>query len=330
MVKTKQQGMDKESQQIDQKVQFIRDNGFVKGQYPGFDCLYDIFSWKAGYPVYIAGAPYHGKTQFLLECLVYKSMVFGEIHALFLGETGDEAEILIEIMYIYKMKSVVKNISKNEVNRYAMDDNEYFDALQWVKHHFHIILDFEPFTMWGFYAKVDALEKKLNIKFHTTSIDPVMHLDIPESYGTSEHMYLRSALKYCNNNSKEHKRINILVNHIADLPYLKQGDIRYYPKAFPNEWAGGRMWHRFAFTMLLVYKCPKGIRNENDEYYEENQTIIWNQKPKPKGTGKFAECNLFWDWKTNRYYEKDAMGEMVFAHEQPKVIKLPVQDKLPF
>lgn len=292
---------------IQEELNQLRESGFLKGEFTGFTGLYDIFSLKKGYPIYVAGAPHAGKTEFVLELLVITSELYGWKHAIYLGETGTPAEITAELCYKFVKKPFLTKKSKGEVNEYAMTESERYSAEEWVKEHFVIFEEDnnEDFTIWNFYKSVDNYQKINNIKFDTTVIDPVMHLEIPASY-MGEHNYLKDALKFCNNNSKEQNRINFLINHIADLPALidKETGNRYYPRAMPNEWAGGRMWHRFAFTMLLVYRPPSWMKDENGlNLYYENQTIIENQKAKPKGSGKIGECSLFWDWQKNRYYE---------------------------
>lgn len=310
------QGLD--YQRIEGELFELRETGYPKGQYPGFDSLYEITSYKKGYPVYIAGAPHAGKTQFLIETLVTKSELYGEKHILYLGESGSLAEQYGEIIHTYAKKPFMKHKSKGVKNEYAMTDQEYYDSLEWVKKHFYLIEDFDPFDLWGFYAQVEKIERNEKVIFETTSIDPFMHLEIPEKFNNRDDKHLKDALKHCNDNSKKNNRVNFLVNHIADLPYMTDKDTgrRYYPMAMPNEWAGGRMWHRFAYTMLLVYRCPEGITDHNGEPYPANQTIVQNQKAKPKGTGKLGDAKIFWDWKRNRYYEEDRIGTKIYSHSK--------------
>lgn len=299
--------------EIKQDLNDLRENGYQKGYYPGFDGLYDIMSLKMGYPIYIAGAPYSGKTEFLLEILISMSERMGAKHAIFLGETGTPAEIIAELCYKYIRKPFLKKISKNVNNEYAMSDQERFEAEAWVLEHFTIIEDdnSSQFDIWAFYESVKQVEDETGNRFHTTAIDPFVHFDIPDKFGGKEHFYLKSALQFINTNSKQYNRINFVLNHIADLPYQvdKKTGNRFYPKAMPNEWAGGRMWHRFAYQMLLVYRPPSFVVDESGvPLYEENETIVENQKAKPKGSGKLGECKLYWDWRQNRYYEKDDLG----------------------
>ena len=91
------------------------------------------------------------------------------------------------------------------------------------------------------------------------------------------------------------------------------------PPALPNEWAGGRTWWRRAFTMLLVYRPPKSLTNEDGQPVEPNEAWIINQKSKPKGTGKIGRVSIFWDWKKNGYYSYDSMGNKLYSCERPQI-----------
>lgn len=305
------------SEELDQ----LRKTGFVKGDYPGFDVLWQIMSLKTKYPIYLAGAPHAGKTEFLLELLVTASELYSVHNAIYLGESGDPAEIVAELAHKHMKKPYLTKLSKGEDNRYAMTEEERYQAESWVDHHFTIIIDDsnEEFNLWNFYNRCDRIEKEKGVKFWSTSFDPIFHADIPEKYGMKEHMYLKDALKLCNINSREHDRINFLINHITDLPYIMDKDtgIRYYPKAMPSEWAGGKMWHRHAYQMLLLYRPPTHLTDEEGaKIHEENETIVVCQKAKPKGSSKLGEVSIFWDWKKNRYYEKTEDGNVLYARPQ--------------
>ena len=169
----------------------------------------------------------------------------------------------------------------------------------------------------GFYDCVLEAEKELGIKFDGTLFDPFN--DIEEElikFNGREDKFLAYALKEVRKSSKSNKRIDFIITHIADVRAVtdKEGN-RYMPAALPNEWSGGRTWWRRAFLMILVYRPPTFLKDENGKNYEENETLIICQKAKPKGIAKLGKKSIFWDWKKNRYYNY-VNGQILYSCEK--------------
>lgn len=300
----------------------FREKSIERGLFPGFDDLYDIFSLKPGYPLFIAGSPFSGKTEFALELQISATEQYGWKHFMALGETGKMEEQIAELSHKIVGKPYRKK-SKDQPDYFAMTEAEVVYAHMVIDEHF-VFVDFEgeessitSTSLLNFYKMADEAEKEYGIKFNTTLFDPFNDADENlEDYGGREDKYLKDVLRICRIDARKNNRINILVNHIADVKFMidEKTKRRYYPPAMPNEWAGGRTWHRRAFTMLLVYRPPAFRCNEHGEPYRENETIIYNQKAKPKGSGKIGHCSLFWNWKKNRFYE--SFNDEIYAHKQ--------------
>lgn len=77
--------------------------------------------------------------------------------------------------------------------------------------------------------------------------------------------------------------------------------------------------------MILIYRPPIFLCNENGKPYEPNETHIIVQKAKPKGSAKIGLSSLYWDWKTNRYYEIDDYGIKTSPFEKPKTQQTVIQ-----
>lgn len=298
----------------------LREQTASRGGFPGFDCLWDIFSLKRGYPLFIAGSPGAGKTEFTLELAIFTATNYGWRWFVNLGETGTVDEQIAELAY----KIVGKPYRKKDGDKdsiYAMTDAEAMNAHNIIDEYF-VFCDVEnpessisSLSIKQFYELADAAEREFDIKFTGTIFDPFNDADEHlESYGGREDKYLKDVLRLSRISAKKNDRIDILVNHIADIKWQmdKESGKRFTPPALPSEWAGGRTWHRRAFTMLLVYRPPIFLKNEHGEPYKPNETVIYNQKAKPKGSGKTGHCSLFWDWRRNRYYEDYHTG--IYAH----------------
>jgi len=59
----------------------FKEVGNIKGFNSGIVSLNEYFTLKKGFPLFIAGAPFSGKTEFCFEILVNTSILYGWIFA---------------------------------------------------------------------------------------------------------------------------------------------------------------------------------------------------------------------------------------------------------
>lgn len=305
------------------ELQDLRSNGWVKGERTGFDQLDEFLTLKKGYPLFLAGAPFSGKTEFVLELLLNASVIHGWKHFIYLGENGEVEEVIADLAYKY----IGKPYKKEAYN--SMSESERCQAEMFIDEHFVLVDDSRDMSLTIFYSEVKCAENELRIKFDTTLFDPFNDvIDESSKFGGRDDKWLANELKMVRRSSKENNRIDILVNHIADIYPVtdKTTGKRYTPVALPSEWAGGRTWWRRAFTMILVYRPPDWLNDDNGQPYGENVSLIHIQKAKPKGVAKTGHSKLYWDWKSNRYYWIDN-AEYKFAFKinnnelkQPKAL----------
>jgi hypothetical protein len=302
--------------------------GFVKGESTGWPNLSEHLTVKKGYPIFVAGAPHSGKTEFILELMLSLSIHKGYKWFVYTGEAGSLEELIGELCYKIIGKPYGNKVIHGQ--KISMSEAEKTYAEMVISEHFWF-LDTEDtkstikdFTVDQFYALVDEVENSEGIKFDGTLIDPWNDvINETNEYGGREDLWLADALKVCRRDAKAKKRLNIVINHISDLKPLfdKETNRRYYPAALPSEWAGGRTWWRRAFLMLLIYRPPVFMTDpDNGIPYADNETHVIIQKAKPKGIAKLGRCKLYWDWKTNRYYEEPEFVTSPFVAEK-KVIE---------
>lgn len=276
----------------------------------GISALNGFISLKKGYPLFVGGAPFSGKTEFVFEILMNTSILYGWKHFIYCGEGGNVEHIFNELLHKYLKKPYKFADEKEKIM------GEYF-----VDEHFIIANHDNDYTITEFYDSVSAAEREFGIKFDTTTFDPFNDIkDESENFGGREDKFLAYALKEARKSSKINDRIDILVNHIADVKAIQDKDTgRFYMRpALPNEWAGGRTWWRRAFTMILIYRPPTFLTDSNGRNYEENETQVMIQKSKPKGVGKLGTVSIFWDWKRNGYYSYDLSGQLYYSCESEK------------
>lgn len=289
------------SQKI-QQVKIVAEIGNKDVILCGLVGLDDIVGFKKGFPVFIGGAPHAGKTEVGLEFLINLAIQKDFKFFCYLGEGGTTENVFLELLHKYLQKPYNYATESEKVRA------EYF-----IDKHFVIANDDVDFMIQGFYDAVIEAENELGIRFDGTFFDPFNDLEEElQKFNGREDKFLAYALKEVRKSSKKNKRIDFVVTHVADVKAVtdKEGN-RYMPAALPNEWSGGRTWWRRAFLMLLIYRPPVFLMDENGRNYEENETLVYCQKAKPKGIAKLGKRSIFWDWKKNRYYCKVAGQELM-------------------
>lgn len=280
----------------------------------GFDTLDEYMTIKPGFPLFVAGAPHHGKTQFIKQLLVNLSRLHDWKHCIYLGEDGSVEDITIELAEIFTGRPVRHHDDRGRTITNAIGEAEFISAFTWVNEHFWIVspddADIDSFDLLTFYTWVKEYEGREGVKFNTTVIDPWNDLTFDlNSKGGREDLFLADALKTVRNESRSNNRTDIVITHIA-APFAKhrtESGRRFASPAEPYEWAGGQTWHRRAFTMLLVYRppAPDTIRFGKVRFDTLiGETWLMVQKSKPRGVGKLGRAILYYDRTTNTYSEK--------------------------
>jgi len=295
-------------------------NGLSRGYFVGWDELDKYWTMKMGTTTYLYGAPYSGKTQIWYEILINTSKFYDFKHVIFSPETGGADDIFIELMQIYTGKDFYKDY-KNQ-----MSEDEKNQAKVFLDKHFIVIDPSEELiSIDDFYNYVDIIERKYNVKIHTTTVDPWNELRHEFDKHTMRDVYLEWALGKIRQNARVNNRHNCIITHITQQTQLKGPDgMMYYPPASFREVAGGQSWARKGMGMISTYRPPEGMKDVNGRPYENNTTLLQIQKIKPKGSGQKGTAVLYYDLKKHRYYE--TLSDFIYAHEKkvnpPDEIKL--------
>ena len=267
----------------------------------GVEELDNLYVPRKGYPLFIAGAPHHGKSLFVKWLLIEWSERYNWHHFVYMGEEGGAEELAIDLAEMHVGAPARKKNFRGEDQEH-MSDSEFELALEWVQSHFTF---FDPDDPGVDFAPQDFYKASCDPKYDTTILDPWNDAskDLREA-GGREDVWLTNELKVVRQYSKNWNRIDIVVNHIAKL-HADSSTVsgkRYQKPALPQEWAGGQAWYRRAFTMLLVYRPPAGERlKDGEEEIRDGETWIINQKTKPRGSGKLGRARLFLCRNTNRF-----------------------------
>lgn len=284
---------------ISSEVQELYKIGITTGYYMGFQALKEHYTIKMGCTTYLMGSPYSGKTELWFEFLINLSEFHGLKHIIFSPETGSKEEIIAELCSKYLKKPFYKNYPG------VMSESELYLAMAFVSEYFIIIDSNEAISIDGFFEMVDEIEAKHG-RFDTTTIDPFN--EIAHNFNSDsgrQDLYIERVLGDIRRNAKAKNRHNCVITHCADqVPVTKDGVTFYHPPT-ARQYSGGQAWFRKGLGMIGVWRPPVGLLDASGIAYEENETHIIIQKAKPKGIGKTGTVKLFFDWKKNRFYEKD-------------------------
>jgi hypothetical protein len=314
------------------------ETGVQRGNDTGFKILDELLSFKLGYSTFYIGFPGAGKTEFEMEMKFNQSEQFGWKHGVYSGEIGNMEDVIGELV----SKRLRKPFFKSSM--YSASEKEVYQAINWLDEHFFLVdSDETDHTIESFYDYWKSLEKELSIKLQTTSLDPFNDLEEDLiKFGGREDKYLAWALKKVRQEAKNNNWHNNIVTHAKDLPPIVLKDLTgqdVYCSAVPtlNSFAGGSVWGRRAFNVVAIWrpehnrvngKIDLTVNPATGAPFMENEVIIKILKAKPKGTAKKGATSMFYDFKSNRYYE-NIDGQASFAFEHLKISKTFTQSTMP-
>lgn len=288
----------------------VRRSGSIRGLPTGLRSLDRLISLRKGFPLFVAGAPGHGKSIFVKQVAVNAAVRHGWRILAYMGEEGSGVDLIVDLIEMKTGKDVRAKTDSGFENSRALTDDEFLEALTWVDRHFRVICPDEvgksEFTLERFHQIADAGH------FDATILDPWNDLDHDfEKYGGREDVYLANALRDIRRRCRESGRLDIVVNHIGKISADKKTEDgrRYQGPAMPTEWAGGQTWFRRAFQMVLVYRPPAGVILEpGGDPIQDGTAWIFCQKTKPKGVGNLGKVVLRYDREAHHFVEFDEDG----------------------
>jgi len=288
-------------------------NGNRRGLDGRFPVSREFMSYKIGFTTYIYSAPFSGKTQFAISELTYLAERYDWKIAVFSLEMGSPKDVLAEVASVYIGK--LYNHSSKELK---MTVQEKSKAIDFFKKHFYVLdpvhkkKDIEM-TVDNILKEVRKIEDKEGVHINSVYIDPISELD--DGGEERIHKFTHHVNKMVNKDARLYDRHNFLVSHVRDQQGIldKTENKTYYPMPTPRDVSGGQNTFKQGYQMVCVYRPPDFVMNKDTgDFYAENETHVDVQKAKPKGVGKKGKFTLYFDWKTNRYYEdKDCT---VYSH----------------
>lgn len=275
-----------------------RDKYHEKGKYLGFRALHEHYSMSLGNCTDWSGFPMSGKTQFLMECLVNTSLMYGWKHLVYFPDVGSNVEIIADLIH----KVTGKTFDPEKKN--AITDQEITRSIDWITQHFKVLTKRDvkakmtPFQFWDY-----AVDMKRTEGLETASIDSWkdMHHDYSK-YGQYA-QYLEIVLPYRNMIAEN----NDLHLHTIIHPKLteKENGVRKAPTPFDLK--GGSEW-------INSGKCQITIHRED---ITNNIVDVYFNKIKPRSNGNVGRIQMYFDIEKFVYYDEVGIHRTkVYAQKQ--------------
>jgi hypothetical protein len=102
-------------------------------------------------------------------------------------------------------------------------------------------------------------------------------------------------------------------------------EISYFPIPSARDFAGGQVWFRKGLSVLIPWRPPYGLPNEDGSICEKNEVHLKVAKSKPKGVSKNGTYRMFLDVEKYQYYMLDWKGNRIYANRNAEP---PVQTTL--
>ena len=133
----------------------VRRSGSLRGLPTGFRSLDQLISLRRGFPLFIAGAPGHGKSIFVKQIAINAAARHGWRILAYMGEEGSGVDLIADLVEMRVQKDLRQKRDSGFENPNSMNEDEFLEALTWVDRHFRVIcpdaVSSTPFTLERFH-----------------------------------------------------------------------------------------------------------------------------------------------------------------------------------
>lgn len=279
------------------------------------------FRWKKGDINLITGYANHGKTFFILQLMLTKSIWDGWKWAVFSPENYPANDFYDDLIEMYVGKWLTN-----------MTEEEYTEAAFFIDKHIFYVYPEDSHDINSINERFRHLVLKKGVD--GVLIDPWNQLDHNQKAYQREDQYLSEQLKDCKRFALLNNICYSIVAHPKN-PTMQEG--RILPVADMYDISGGAMWGNKA-DQIISYHRPNFHENKNSPevqiYLQKVKrkrtggqmgdfplTLVWNKKryccpngimpcdpilsktDKRKKENDFVQPNLYTDWKPNDNFE---------------------------
>lgn len=255
-------------------------NGIQLAPTTRFNCLDEYFRWKKGEINLCTGYGNHGKSFFMLQLMLTKSIWDGWKWAIFSPENYPANDFYDDLIEMYAGKWLKD-----------MTEEEYINAAWFIDKHIFYVYPEDEHDINSIHEKFRYLVMKKGVD--GVMIDPFNQLDHLQKPYQREDQYLSEILK-------DIKRFALLNNVSYNIVAHPKNPSYNQDKSLPivdmYDIAGGAMWGNKSDCIISYYR-PNFHINKNSP-----EVQIHIQKVKRKRTGgQLGSCDLTLVWSKKRY-----------------------------
>lgn len=245
-----------------------------------FDEMDEYFRWKKGDITLCTGYGNHGKSFFMLQMMLTKSIWDGWKWAIFSPENYPPNDFYDDIVEMYVGKWLQK-----------MTVDEYTEACKFISEHIYYVYPENEHDINSIHEKFRYLILKKGID--GVMIDPFNQLDKTQKAYERDDQYLSWVLKDIKRFALLNNIVYTIIAHPKNPTYNQD---RSLPVPDSYDLHGGSMWANKADQILAYYR-PRFHEDKNSPDVD-----VYVQKLKRKRTGgKLGFFSLSLDWNMKRY-----------------------------
>jgi twinkle protein len=270
------------SDRLPQMLESFR-NGKPIGEQTYFGDFDNLFRWKKGQSNLWTGYANTGKSTFLNQLILTKSLLDEWKWAVFSPENYPADDFYDDLIEMY----VGKHVSDFYSNK--MSEAEYLEACRFIDTHIVFIYPEENHSIESLHERFESLILEFGID--GVIVDP--YNQIEKMGGATIEMEVSNFMKAANRFAKFHNIVYNIVIHPKNISLPKGEDFK---AADMKDLSGGAMWGNMAFDIISVHR-PNWFVDRTD-----NKVVVVTQKIKRKRTGgQQGEVTFYHDFMRARY-----------------------------
>ena len=273
------------------------DTGLDKGETTYFKEFDEHYRLKRGELTLFHGITNHGKSTFVMQMCLLKSIRDGYRWVFFSPEQHPPEDFFNDLVHMYIGKTTTPS-------KFQMSREEYTEGMAFINEHFVLITahDDSPtpdFIMTRFAMAIDEY------KVDGCIIDPYNQMvnDIIKNSGGREDQYLSSFLSKYKRFAQTRNIFMLVITHPkGDIKKDKDGNYEI-PDIY--NLSGGAMWSNKCDNVVCVYRPYWNTDRDNPMVWVESQKI-----KKQRLCGRPGKTIMEFDWKTLRYNEASEISPL--------------------
>lgn len=267
----------------------VYDNGYDSADTTHFDKIDPHFKWKKGDITLFSGIGNHGKSSFVLQLMLIKSIFNGDKWAMYVPENMPAK------LFYSELTEMLIGCSIEPTNPKRPHRSTIEQIQEWLQEHFMVI---HPIKQRGTPEYIKSKFLGLIMKYGVSGvlIDPFNKLfrDYKE-YGDRDDRFLEVFLADISNFAKHHDIYCIIIAHPTKLHKNLEDSDYQCPTVFNV--AGGAMWNNGMDNIGFVHRPYKISQPDNPLCEFSMAKIRWK-----KIVGQEGTVQMMYDFKKRRFY----------------------------